>query len=218
LYWEWEVDPHTRKVTIPDGDVADIRTLVDSADRVVFHNAKFDITALERIGVYGMGDWPWEKTEDTLMGGHLLYSARSHTLDDMVTQYFGDDITYLEDAIEAVTQDARRKTRPKSFVNKFGNYKIMKPGLKGFPSSGGAIAGGKKTKKREWKADMWLPKQVASDLRMLPDAPHWTALEEYANADSKWTVSLWIVMEEMIRDRNLWDIYRSRMDVLQPAH
>lgn len=44
--------------------------------------------------------------------------------------------------------------------------------------------------------------------------PWWTVLSDYANADSSVTVQLWMVMEELLKKRNLWEIYLERMRVV----
>jgi hypothetical protein len=64
-YWEWDVNPITREPIIPDGDIDEIRGEIDYADLIVIQNSKFDVAALDTIGI---SDWPWHKT--------LRHSAR----------------------------------------------------------------------------------------------------------------------------------------------
>jgi hypothetical protein len=47
--------------------------------------------------------------------------------------------------------------------------------------------------------------------------PWWTALREYANADSPTTLALWVRMRDELHRRGLWAIYKERMKVLPIA-
>lgn len=46
------------------------------------------------------------------------------------------------------------------------------------------------------------------------DHPWWTVLADYSNADSAITLALWKVMEKELKKRNLWAIYKERLEVL----
>ena len=48
--WEWEVDPYTRKVNIPEQEKKELREYLKDK-RLIFHNAIFDIVVLQAIGV-----------------------------------------------------------------------------------------------------------------------------------------------------------------------
>lgn len=219
-HWEWNVDPKTRIPHIPVEDVYEIRELINCADTLVGQNLKFDITALEAIGVYvgrrdikpikGVKDrFPWHKVEDTLIAGHMLYSARKHDLTSMVKQYLNDDLDHpcdiepLEITLREHCEKARRETRKKAFQEVYGEWKIATKGQAGMPSAKGKC----------WKYDTWLPLAMALECEYPPDHPYYTVLEEYANADSEHTLALWYRMKEKILQRKLWKIYRSRMEV-----
>src|SRR5579863_5364621 len=75
-YWEWPVNPLTRRPEIPDGDLAEIAELIDAADLIYLHNAKFDARALATVGIA----LPWSKVRDTLIASHLLASNHRHDL------------------------------------------------------------------------------------------------------------------------------------------
>lgn len=47
--------------------------------------------------------------------------------------------------------------------------------------------------------------------------PYWTALRDYSNADSAVTIALWQRMEQLLKERQLWDIYQTRLKVLPIA-
>lgn len=210
LLWEWRVNPLTREVSIPAGDPAEIQELLDAAQTLVLQNAKFDATALKTIGV----DIPWGKVEDTLVAGHMLYTAKQHSLDRMVLQYLHQDITHHERHLRDACEEARRETRKKWFQETRGVWRIAERDMEGMPSS----------KDKMWQADMWLPLELATELEYPPDHPFYTVTSEYAQADPYWTLRLWVGdedhegMEAQIHRRQLWKIYRQRMKVLPIAN
>src|SRR4051794_25593459 len=71
-FYEWPVDPLTREVDVPASDVAELNAVLRAEDRIVGQNLKFDAHALKSVGV---GPWPWDRTDDTLIAAHLLASA-----------------------------------------------------------------------------------------------------------------------------------------------
>ncbi len=227
LYWEWEVDPLTRMPDIPEEDIVDIRVEIASADIIVGQNLKFDSTALEVSGI--LKEWPWDKTYDTLIAGHLLSSNTPHNLTDMGIQYLGRNIEKYEIAIKDATQKARRLVR-----SKLPEWRIAIRGLPEMPSA----------TKEPWKNDMWLPKALCNyantqmldyderDYKKRKDGtrvqPWWfeygeenhpwqTVLSEYANKDSETTLLLWLEMEKELHRRGLWNIFLERMKVVPVA-
>jgi DNA polymerase I-like protein with 3'-5' exonuclease and polymerase domains len=231
VFYEWDVDPLTREPNIPEDDVHSIQKIIfESDDRLVLHNAKFDVTALETI--LPIFEWPWDRTEDTLIGGHLLHSASAHDLTAMTVRYLGEDIQPYEDRLEEACKKARAMCRQKTFIEQHGQWKIAKEGLADMPS----IKPSSKDKKdRAWKADAWLPKTVAKavwesrkKVREDPNYarewrppytdgptdkghPWWTVLQEYANADTGATALLWPAVEREINRRKLMKIYREQI-------
>lgn len=223
-HWEWPVDPKTRIPTIPEDDVRQVRAYLDTADVLVAQNAKFDVTALESIGMYSgrddistvsgcEGSFPWHKVEDTLVASHMLYTSRKHDLTSLVTQYLNDDpdhpcdIAPFEKAVQECCESARRETRKKSFVEVYGDWKTAKKGMPGMPSA----------KEKCWKYDMWLPLAMAVECEYPPNHPFYTVLEEYSNADSEHTLAVWYTLKRKIEQRQLWKIYKSRMAVIPIA-
>lgn len=198
-YWEWDVDPLTRRPTIPQEDVQAIQDLIDGADEIVGQNLSFDIRALSFVGIK---NWPWDKTHDTLIAGHLLSSNTPHNLTDMAIQYLGVDIEPLELELEKcvkecrrVVQQAKLRTKRGKESSEFSDWYIADGDDPTMPS----------VSEKSWKADMWLPRAMD---------PTSTALADYSNADSSVTVSLWKVMEKKLKERNLWAIYQQRMKLL----
>ncbi len=227
LSYEWHVDPLTRMPDIPESDIREIRDVIESADSIVCQNGKFDATALEVSGI--LQDWPWHKTYDTLIAGHLLSSNTPHNLTDMGIQYLGRNIEKYELLLKDATQKARRLCR--SHLN---DWRIAAQDLPEMPSA----------TKEPWKADTWLPKAICGyactqmltyderNYKKKRDGtivqPWWyeygweyhpwqTVLSNYANKDSETTLLLWYEMEKELHRRHLWKIFQERMRVIPVA-
>jgi hypothetical protein len=128
-WWEWDVDPLTRRPIVPQEDALEVYGVVQSAavNGLVAQNSKFDVAALvTALGLRHLGlDWPWESTHDTLIAGHVLASNRPHDLTSMAVQYLGRDIEPYEEPLHQavlkarrVVQQARLKEKRKSLSKK----------------------------------------------------------------------------------------------------
>lgn len=172
-FFEWDVDPLTRRVMAPDDDLEEIQRIVDEAETIVGQNVKFDRRALE-VASPGFR-WDWGKVRDTLIAGHLLASNHAHDLTSMCVEYLGIGIQKWEDRMETAVKDALRIVK-----REFHDWRLAKKGLPEMPS-----AKGESKERREkgeekhtlWKFDAWLPrallKEIVTSLRfsILPDAP-----------------------------------------------
>lgn len=192
-FWEWDVDPFTRKVTIPKSDIKAIQKLIDSAETIVCHNLKFDARVLQSIGIL----IDWKKTEDTIIGGHLEDSSQYLNLTDMTLKYLGEDILPLEKRMQEVVNEARKKGRALG-------YKIAQKGLEEMPSVKGS-------EDKPWKFDTFLPRTIARIKNYADDNLWWRVTNEYANCDSITTYFLWLKIKEKLESKGLWKIYRERM-------
>ncbi len=205
-FWEWDVDPLTRKPQVPDeeyGDVQQIEELIGAADLIYLQNGKFDAHMLRSIGI----ELPWEKVRDTLCAGHLLASNHPHNLTDMCVEYLGVDIEHLEAAVKEVTTQCRAIAK-----RDYPTWKLAKEGQDGMPS---VKASNKDDEDKPWKADMWLPRALAMQSPELMSEDWMVACSEYANADSSHTLPLGLEMEQLIRDRGLWAIYLHRLQQIR---
>lgn len=212
-FWEWRVDPLTRIPQVPEEDLTEIRGLIlgvpidatveSTAEGqppfLVLQNAKFDVHALCTLIPDLFAHWPWERTHDTLIAGHLLASNQPHDLTSMALHYLGIDIEPLEVEMHKVVEECRRHVR-----RYFPKWRIAAKGLPEMPSA----------KEKCWKLDTWLPRALADRLGKGPDHSYYAVLREYANADSAVTPALWRVMEEELHRRDLWEIYTTRMKVV----
>lgn len=205
-YWEWDVNPLTRKPEIPSEDLQAITDLINSADLIYLQNAKFDARALMSIGI----ELPWHKVRDTLVMGHLLASNHPHNLTDMCIEYLGIDIEKYEIDIKGVTQTARAIVK-----KEYPDWRIADEGLPEMPS---VKVSGNRDEDKPWKNDMWLPRALikAGSRNYIPD--HWgTSASDYSNADSEHTLPLGFEMEKQIRERGLWKIYEHRLHLPRVA-
>lgn len=203
IYWEWDVDPMTRKVLSNQDDLLDILKVLGSADVVVLQNPKFDVTGLAYLyqDYKVPWKWDWSKTRDTLMAGHLLCSNGQHDLTSMVLKYLREDIQPYEDAVKAATTQCRRRAQGKA--PEFP-WRIASANLPEMPSA----------KDTTWKFDMWLPRYVAQ-LEGLPEGHEfWVTCSNYANSDSTSTLFLYLRMEWELKEKGLWRIYQERLKLL----
>ncbi len=221
-FWEWDVDPFARQVRIPSDDLKGIARLIRDADRLILQNAKFDVAALRFAGIM---DFPWDKVEDTLIAGHVLASNQPHNLTDMAMQYLHEDIEPHEKRLKQAVNEARRLVR-----SAYPDWAIAKEDRPDMPSAHG----------EPWKMDMWLPRCVAVRERYRKPSlkckhttmfegreidawgTNWICceclghrfhivLQEYSNPDSSITGLIWREQEELLKEQDLWEIYRESM-------
>lgn len=169
--FEGEVNPWTRDVYWDDDVLQQIRELLQSAKKLIFHNACFDIRALEVIGIAV----DWEKIEDTLVASHCICSGDTHNLKDLAVKYlhyWDDDEQDLADAVQSARARAQRE-----------GYATAKEGHKHFPGLAGAVS---------WsKMDYWL---APEECRMYAgkDAERtwllWRIFKQSLQTDSLWEV------------------------------
>ncbi len=213
-FWEWDVDPLTRRPHIPECDLDDIRDEVSAADVVVMHNSKFDMHMLSTIGI----EVPWSKVRDTLLAGHLLASNHRHNLTDMCVEYLGHDIEPLERRVKECTVEARKQAK-----REFPDWRLAREDDPDMPSVSGSS---KRDDDKPWKNDMWVPRALVSAYDALgqpweddPEMVEWTTVcSRYANGDSEVTMPLWTFCEAEMRRRGLWSIYVERLKLVRIAY
>tara|TARA_R110000803_G_scaffold3285_2_gene11184 strand:- start:11132 stop:13099 length:1968 start_codon:yes stop_codon:yes gene_type:complete len=196
LYWEWDVNPLTRVPTVPKKDIREVQKHLTSQDHV-WHNSKFDIRALQQLGIDG---YDWSKAHDTHLASHVLASGESHKLKDLADNYLGitdDDQYELQEAVNL----ARRHGK------KLG-WRTASPYDPHFPAT--------KSPKNVgwWVMDMWLPRAVAKHYGYEPEHPFWHVLAKYAITDAERTIGLWQVLREGLEDEGLEEQYDTRRKLL----
>lgn len=196
-WWEWDVDPLTRQPKVSRKDVQQIKQEIDKADEIVFQNAKFDIAALYSIGL--KGEWPWHKTHDTLLAGHLLATNQPHDLATMALVYLDMDIQIHEEVLKGNTNMARKLAK-----DEYPDWRIANKGLPDMPSVKGTF----------WKYDTWLPRAAALAENLELSHPWWDTCARYANIDAIATLALFRRQREILKKRMLWNIYLERLKLL----
>jgi len=199
VVWEWDVNPITRKPEVPEYDLQTILDVINNADEIVCHNLKYDACALIHLYKdYGINlEWPWHKSQDTVLCGHLLASNHPHNLTDMVLEYLSTpsnpvNIEPFEIAVKEACNEARGIAR-----RQFPKWRIAKKGEEDMPSAKG----------EPWKNDMWLPLALAKQLEYSEDHPWYTVTRDYAIHDSFFTVQLWRVLKQKLEQEDLWPLY-----------
>ena len=136
-HFSGEVDPYDRMNVSWDRDtLEEVQDMLEDAQKVIFHNAKFDMRMMDLIGIDLTRIWP--KMEDTMIAHHCLSSGESHALKYLAFKYmdyYNEDEQLLEEAVKA----ARRSSL----------YDIAKQGHPSFPGAGSG-------KTDWWKMDYWL--------------------------------------------------------------
>lgn len=212
VYWEWPVDPLTREVQVPEGDLAELSALLVNEPELVLHNAKFDVHALAAVNPWCKRYWPWGSTDDTLVAAHVLASNRPKDLTSLATVWLGVDIQPLEDELEGAVKACRRLVKSKQFVADHGQWRVAAAGAEGMPS---LKSSSQRDEEKPWKNDCWLPRAVANALGYTADHPWWTACSTYANGDSKVTVELWAVLRAELERRGRWEMYAAQRELLR---
>lgn len=217
VWYEWDVDPLTRKVQVPPEDLEEVVELIHKADELVFQHAKFDITALGAL-LPANFEWPWSKVRDTLVAGHLLASNHPHDLTSMALEYLQVDITKYEEDMEVVVNKCRNLVRRRS--SPFSQWRIAR----GVDDPKGALPELPSAKKKVWKYDCWLPRAVVKAVEQRPGLIEFVGEElldrcrevtvEYANVDSATTVALYARQRQQIESRGLWEIYEERLRLI----
>lgn len=242
-FWEWDVDPLTRKPVIPEGDVQSVAQYMCFEDNepFVLQNGKFDVHALNTVGLWKHYNKKrfWDNYHDTLIAGHVLASNERHNLTALTFKYLKLNIKKLEVALEDCCKAARRMVRLKKYKKDFDGWRYAKFGQPDMPSVRKGKGGGKKNVQADsaWKNDTFLPRTIAKylgypqpeqgckhdwrkDFVCVRCKGHkwWVCTSEYANADSEVTYTLWPRMEEQLRKRNLWEIYLTRLQSMKLAY
>ena len=111
FYYETPVST-TRTVSWSKKAVSQIWKTISQYDALVFHNAKFDIRALELIGLPVVEKFiQGGMYEDTLLASHVLWTDIDHGLKSLARNFLGFPIGD-EEALKEAVRAARRKAPP----------------------------------------------------------------------------------------------------------
>ena len=202
--WEWHVDPITRIPTVPKKDVRQITDLINSVDKLVFFNCKFDLHALRLIGVKLP---PWKKIYDISTEYHVLTSDNRAALKPLAARFL--------QISNADQQELHRiVVRARNIAKKLG-WSIATKEHPHFISAS-------KSSKGMPLSDMWIPKQLA----LLPnwhkyiteaERSHWlTTCAKYAMLDAERTILLHYVFYPEILDQGFEPVFRRQQAAFCP--
>lgn len=207
--WSWEapVNPQNRMPQWSRNDLMEVADDIRTSDILYLQNPRYDFLSL-RMQYKDMGlekvlldAWDWDRVRDTLLGGHLLASNQPHDLTTMVLLYLRKNIKPLDDALEVATKEALKIVK-----REFPDWAIAKTGRFDMPSA----------KKKTWKYDGWVPKEVATLLGYDEDHDWFHVLEAYGNGDSAHTLPLGILFDKLLKEEGLDLIYEERLKLLKP--
>ena len=135
--WEGRVNPYNRlDITWKTEDLQEAQDVINQADAIIMHNAKFDVRALETVDILV----DWEKVKDTVVGAHLCCSGENHQLKYLASKYLDYPNTDQKELALAV-QRARAQHKDEYDIAVAGHPAF--PGLKG-------------TKVKWYAMDYWL--------------------------------------------------------------
>lgn len=199
-YWDWDVDPLTRKPKIPKRDLGEIEEIINECDELVFQNAKFDVAALGTVRRRIVDNLDWNKIHDTLLSSHLLTSNSPHDLTTQALIYLDINLKPLEVKLKEAVNEARRVAR-----SKYPEWRIASDRLPEMPSA----------KEGTSCFDYWLPKAIAN-AEGYPTEHIWhTVLRDYSNADPASTIGIHLRHMELIEEGGLSNLYEERRKLLK---
>lgn len=199
-YWEWDVDPLTRKPKIPKRDLDEIEEIVNNCDELVFQNAKFDVAALGTVRRRIVNNLDWSKVHDTLQSSHILTSNQPHDLTTQALVYLDINLKPLEIKLKEAVTEARRVAKAK-----YPKWRIASDRLPEMPSA----------KEGTSCFDYWLPRAIAN-AEGYPAKHLWhTVLRDYSNADPASTIGVHLRHMELIEEGGLTAIYQEGRKLLK---
>lgn len=127
-FWEWPVKANRKVFPIPS-DVEEITALIQSADDVVFFNAKFDLVGLRKLGIDVAKLKSFLSIQDVALATHILDSKGPRDLKQLSLLHC-DILDTDEKALATAVKSARLRAKHNPNI----------------------VLG------ESWEADMWLPK------------------------------------------------------------
>jgi DNA polymerase I-like protein with 3'-5' exonuclease and polymerase domains len=196
FWWEFPVDPHTRKVSYERVKVCEMNRVLDRYDTWVFHNASFDIKALRVLSDLFLEDHLRTKdVHDTQIMSHLLDSRNSHGLKDLAKRYLGlesDDEVSLKRACMQAVRIAEKQ---------------------GWLSTLGSLPG----EATKYVCGYYLPALVARHEQYPLDHPWHHLCLQYAIRDVERTIGLYLLFSEQLQYEGLFSLYQDHMACLYPV-
>lgn len=203
-YWQWRVHPVTRQPEIPQWEKEEIVREIQGKD-LVFHNASFDILALETIGIriccesLRINEDLSRRTsktiahvgrvEDTLLASHVTRSIGSHDLKDLA----------VLPPLEIGKGDERKLKKATHIARRWA-------------SKHGWTKGKKLNGDEAVYSDYWMIRQATEAGADIPQGE--TLLRDYGCLDPVRTMGLWKIYCGILARENLFRIYLRELRLL----
>lgn len=187
-WWMAEVNPFNRDVYWKDEDLDEIQQMIKKAEKIIFHNAKFDIRALEYMDIDIRPIW--DKVEDTILAAHAINSYAADKKNNELglkdlgikyLDYWDDDENELAAAVQA-----RRKVAKAEGWDVGKHYHPHHPAMKA-----------------TYKQDYWLCPEECT---------------KYGLGDAERTWLLWRIMKRHMISEDLYEGYKTRRNLLRIAY
>jgi len=201
-YWEWRVDPLTRRPSIPQSDIDEIVDSISSHGHVILHNAKFDIRALASIGIDLPSLIGWQNIEDTVLLSHIIHSLGPHSL-KYLAEFHCDIGIEDEECIKEASNQARNRVKTSEL-----QWDIARRGHPHFPAV---------ERTSWWKMDMWLPREYAIQFDYEDNHPWYTVLSDYGALDPLRTMKVYQSLKPRLPSRHL-ELYELRHRLLEVTY
>lgn len=198
--WEFPVNPQTRQVKYDRKLLKSMRDYFMSFDGYIFHNAKFDIYALEHTGI-NREDWFAGPVHDTMLMSHAFKSDNRHGLKELGILYLDildDDKSELEEAVKKCRRGKWYKDHKICIATKENPH----------PSLVGVREG-------HVHCDYWLPAAYAEIENLPDDHPFRHVCFNYGIQDAERTVALFQFFKEAMEPEQ-YETYLQEADCLLP--
>lgn len=183
--WRWRVDPYTRQVYFVQEMIDEIRRVLYSYDTIVFHNANFDIQALNQLGFSTEELYDNFIIHDTMIMSHVFKSSNLHGLKENALHY-ANMLDTDEKELSIVTQQARDVASKQNPPWSIAKEDSDEDSLKGLT-------------KTPYKCDYWVPRQLAEYLNLPTNHPWRETCDKYATLDAVRTMSIYILFTDILQ-------------------
>jgi len=204
--WEFTVDPYTRDPIYDEETVTNLFDTLSKYKTWVFHNALFDIKALELLGSTNFENLIQKVViHDTMLMAHCNDSLDKRGLKGLALLYL-DYPEHDEKDLDKAVNKARR-------IGKRLKWAIADDTLDSL----------KALKDKKGKCDFWLPKAVA---RSSPPGTLDSKTKQYfekvcstyAVGDVERTIGLFIYFRKILKDKDDWKHYEKNRLCLLPTY
>lgn len=215
--WRWRINPFTREVDVPNSEKVEVHDYLSSFDRIIWWNAKYDLTGLILLGIPLPKDI-WDRSEDGIIANHCLWSGGPHDLKTQAMKHL--------DILDDDEEDLRTATLRARTIGKNLGWRIAEAEDPHWPTM--------KSGESWWKCDYWMPGElyrlagttiideqgndrlVVEDDRIIKE---WEGIcEVYHGKDLERTFGMWLTLREMLKNENLWDRYEVRRNLLRVTY